>query len=168
MNKIAYKASFMVTRYIHMLIIAFLNIIFGFIFALLNSYIFPSTSYIISKYTNEDGSLNKLIYLEIIGYIIMEICIIVLEIYLIRNIVKGIGGIISNSYSFTQELNYVFYKEYSNNIMLGYIIYLFSFELNERFSFLIMQINSSAIDPLEKRVNDIENNIKELQVTDSS
>ena len=88
MKQSTYRILFIIARYFHMLIIAFLNIIFGFVFAILNSYLFPSTASTIEKYENNDGSINKLIYIEIIGWILAEICVIVLEIYLIRNIVK--------------------------------------------------------------------------------
>lgn len=163
MKQSTYRILFIITRYFHMLTIAFLNIIFGFVFAILNSYLFPSTASTIEKYEKEDGTISELIYIEIIGYIILEICIIVLEIYLIRNIVKYIGSMLSNSYIFTKDLSYVFYKEYSSNIMIGYIIYLFSFELNERFSFLITQINSNAMDPLEKNVYELQDEVANIK-----
>ena len=70
---------------------------------------------------------------------------------------------LSNSYIFTKDLSYVFYKEYSSNIMIGYIIYLFSFELNERFSFLITQINPNAMDPLEKNVYKLQDEVANIK-----
>lgn len=189
--------SRIIVRGLHMFFIGMLHIILGFMVAVINTFIFPSMSQIQQDYTNPDGTYDDKIYGVVVGWILLEVFVLVHEIYLIRNIVKLIGDLITRQvlsherYSFNSRYDYtnthsknsskssnkllasynnnksfreLIYSEYSNNIMLGYVVYLFSFGLNDRIYFLVQQVNPNAKDPLENafesHVRTFDNHVK--------
>lgn len=136
-------------RMIHMVIIAMYHLIFGFAFAVLNNYMFYSVETIREKYDKD----NTTLYFEIIGWIILETIIVVAEIYLVRNIVKRIMATFHRitpnrklSINKRNRLIELARNEESNNIMIGYTVYLFNVNLNEKYAFLMSSITKREHD----------------------
>ena len=154
-------------RYINMLIIAFYYLIMGYLFATLNNAIFPTLDEILIKYENENDGIG-----EVVGWCILELMLLIAEIYLIRNIGKraliyltvfrntSILGL-DNS-----DLSELILKEMSDSIMLGYTLFLFNYGFNDKLSWLIgfkdkneksIEDNDVKIYNLEQRIIILEN-----------
>ena len=128
-----------------MFIIALYHLIFGFIVAVGNNYIFLSVDDIVDKYQER----NVQLYFEMVGWILLEVSVVLAEIYIIRNIIKWI---MTNFHTHNpnrklsenkqEKLKDLVKMEQSANIMIGYTVYLFNYKLNYKFAFLMESITN--------------------------
>lgn len=148
-------------RFVHMFIIAILYVVLGLLFAAVNNLAFKDIE-TIKQNNRTEKDKNKahkhkykyntpLIILETIAWLLLEIAILLAEIYLIRNMVKIIGHYIlehkkimefvlpSKNKTLSKYLHFknLLKSEYGNNIMLGYTIYLFNVRTNDKFLYLL-------------------------------
>lgn len=139
-------------RFSHMFITAIIYIIFGLMFAAANNYMFKDIYEIIEEVKN-DKSIKKekrvfSIYYNVIWWLIFEIIILLIEIYAIRNFVKFIAKNTIDNKPFIKRLDIgsrkslleIFKDEYSSSIMLGYVVFLFNYQTNNKLSYLLNEI----------------------------
>ena len=118
----------------NMYIIALLYVILGYLFTSLNHAIPISTlKKIQEKY---DKSANIII----ITTAMFELLLIVIETYLIRNIIKFLSknGILFPSTWISRQvkMNRLIQNEFGGSIFIGYIIFLFSTRLNDKLAYI--------------------------------
>lgn len=139
-------------RFSHMFITAILYIIFGLMFAAINNYMFKDISEIIEEVINDKNikkeKRNFSIYYNVIWWLIFEIIILLIEIYSIRNFIKFISKNTIDNKPFIKKLDIgsrkslleMFKDEYSSSIMLGYVVFLFNYQTNNKLSYLLNEI----------------------------
>jgi hypothetical protein len=139
-------------RFSHMFITGILYIIFGLMFAAANNYMFKDISEIIEEVKNDKNIKEEKrtfsIYYNVIWWLIIEIIILLIEIYAIRNFVKFIAKKTIDNKPFIKRLDIgsrkslleIFKDEYSSSIMLGYVVFLFNYQTNNKLSYLLNEI----------------------------